>query len=86
MTESQRTENPRVDAAPFAEEFLTVREGAALLRLSEVSIRRYLTQKKLRRFKVGGRTLLMRSDVLGLVRRGVAGTICTILVHENHTP
>lgn len=68
MTESSCAENPRVDAAPFGQEFLTVREGAALLRLSEVSIRRYLTLKKLRRFKVGSRTLLMRSDVLGLVR------------------
>jgi hypothetical protein len=68
MTETISRENPRKDAAPFAQEFLTVREGAALLRLSEVSIRRYLTLKKLRRFKVGSRTLLMRSDVLGLVR------------------
>jgi len=46
---------------------LTVREGAALLKLSEASIRRYLTLKKLRRFKVGSRTLLKRGDVLGLV-------------------
>lgn len=68
MTETMRMDNSRADAAPSAEEFLTVREGAALLKLSEVSIRRYLTQKKLRRFKVGGRTLLMRGDVLGLVR------------------
>jgi len=68
MTEPACPENSRASAAPFTEEFLTVRESAALLKLSEVSIRRYLTQKKLRRFKVGSRTLLMRGDVLGLVR------------------
>ena len=70
MTEPMRNgqlENPRRDAPPTAEEFLTVREGAALLKLSEASIRRYLTLKKLRRFKVGSRTLLKRGDVLGLV-------------------
>ncbi len=68
MTETVRTDNSQAGVATFAEEFLTVREGAALLRLSEVSIRRYLTLKKLRPFKVGSRPLLKRGDVLGLVR------------------
>jgi excisionase family DNA binding protein len=68
MTEAPCPDNSRASAEPFAEEFLTVREGAALLRISEGSIRRYLTLKKLRWFKVGSRTLLIRSDVLGLVR------------------
>jgi len=70
MAETSRTdpmENTRQNAAATAEEFLTVRESAALLKLSEASIRRYLTIKRLRRFKVGSRTLLKRGDVLGLV-------------------
>jgi excisionase family DNA binding protein len=50
-----------------AREFLSVTEAAQLLSISEVSIRRYLTQKKLRRFKVGSRTLLDRAAVLALV-------------------
>lgn len=54
-------------------DFITVQEAADMLRLSQISIRRFLTQKKLTRFKVGrskktGRTLLKRSEVLSLVR------------------
>ena len=54
------------------DQMISVKEAAALLRLSEISIRRYLTQKKLRRFKVGPgrgrRTLLSLNQVLGLIR------------------
>jgi excisionase family DNA binding protein len=49
-------------------DFITVREAAGLLKMSEISIRRFLTQKKLKRFKVGARTLLRSSEVLGLIR------------------
>lgn len=49
-------------------EFLSVSQAASILQISEVSIRRYLTLKRLRRFKVGSRTLLKREDVLSLVR------------------
>ena len=49
-------------------EFVSVAEAAELLRVSVVSIRRYLGQKKLKRFKVGARTLLQRNDVMALVR------------------
>lgn len=49
-------------------EFLTCKEVASLLRLSEISVRRLLTQKKLRRYKVGARTLIRRSEALGLIR------------------
>jgi excisionase family DNA binding protein len=49
--------------------YLTVREAADLLRLSEISVRRFLTQQRLRRFKAGSRTLLLRSDVLNLVKK-----------------
>ena len=47
---------------------MTVREAAQLLRLSEISIRRFLTLKKLKRFKAGARTLLLQSEVLGLIK------------------
>ena len=49
-------------------EFINVREAAALLRLSEISIRRLLWKKQLKRFKAGGRTLVKRSQVLSLIR------------------
>lgn len=48
--------------------FLSVQEAAELLRISQVSIRRYLGQGKLKRFKVGARTLLLHDEVLGLIR------------------
>lgn len=48
--------------------FVSVQEAADLLRVSQVSIRRYLGQRKLKRFKVGSRTLLRHSDVMALVR------------------
>lgn len=48
--------------------YVTVSESAEILRLSEISIRRYLTKKILARYKVGGRTLLRRDEVLALVK------------------
>ncbi len=50
---------------------MTVSMAADFLKVSQITLRRYLTQKKLRRFKVGGphgRTLVKRSDVLNLVK------------------
>lgn len=55
-------------ASQSGAEFLSVAQAASILQISEVSIRRYLGQKRLRRFKVGSRTLLRREDVLALVR------------------
>ncbi len=49
--------------------YVDIRQAAELLHISEASVRRYLTQGKLRRFKAGGaRTLLLRSQVLGLIK------------------
>ena len=48
--------------------YITVAEAADFLRLSEISIRRYLTKKILKRYKVGARTLLRRDEVLGLIK------------------
>lgn len=50
------------------QKFLTVRETAAFLKLSEISIRRFLTQRKLKRFKVGSRTLIRLQDAESLIR------------------
>ena len=49
-------------------DFITVKEAAGILKLSEISIRRFLTKRKLKRFKAGARTLVRRSDVLSLIR------------------
>jgi excisionase family DNA binding protein len=49
-------------------DFLTCREVSALLKLSEISIRRLLTEKKLKRYKVGARTLILKSEALSLIR------------------
>jgi excisionase family DNA binding protein len=55
--------NPKVER-----EFVSVLEAARMLCVSEVTVRRFLGQKKLRRYKVGARTLLDRAAVMGLVR------------------
>ena len=50
--------------------FLSVLQAAELLTVSKVSIRRYLGLGKLKKYKVGARTLIRRDDVLSLVREG----------------
>ena len=47
--------------------FLTVQDSAALLHLSPVSIYRWIAQGRLKKYKVGARTLLKKNDVLGLI-------------------
>ncbi|MCU1305232.1 MAG: hypothetical protein JWQ87_5516 [Candidatus Sulfotelmatobacter sp.] len=47
---------------------ISIPTGAEMLSLSEATIRRYLTQKVLRRFKVGNRTLIKVGDLMGLVK------------------
>jgi hypothetical protein len=63
----QRT-RPKADIGPD-EAMINVKEAAAVLKLSEISIRRYLTQKKLKRYKAFGRTLLKESEVRALIKR-----------------
>jgi hypothetical protein len=48
--------------------FVSVKDACDLTCLSEPTIRRKLTRGDLRRFKAGGKTLLLYSDVIGLVR------------------
>jgi predicted transcriptional regulator len=50
------------------EKYLTVRECAEFLRISEATVRYYLTKKMLRRFKVGARTVIRLRDAEALVR------------------
>jgi excisionase family DNA binding protein len=57
-----------VRSAPDAERLISISTGAEMLNLSQVTIRRYLTQKRLRRFKVGSRTLIKVGDLMGLVK------------------
>jgi excisionase family DNA binding protein len=52
-----------------AADFLSIQEAAELLRVSPVTIKRYLWLKKLTRYKVGTRTLLDRQNVLSIVRQ-----------------
>jgi excisionase family DNA binding protein len=48
--------------------FISVKAAAEMLSVSQVSIRRYLGQGRLKRFKFGSRTLLRSQDVMNLVR------------------
>ena len=52
----------------ISRKFLTVGEAAIYTRHSEVSIRRWLTEGKLRRFRCGLRTLVLLSELDALVR------------------
>jgi hypothetical protein len=61
----------RKERAPLIEEtqFLDVPGAMELTTYSEPSIRRLLTQKKLTRYKLGGRTLIDRAELLSLIRK-----------------
>jgi excisionase family DNA binding protein len=67
-TSARKDAEFRHETGAPGDRFVDVRQAAALLHLSDVSIRRFLTQRKLRRYKVGHRTLLDRAEVLGLVQ------------------
>ena len=52
-----------------AGQYISVKQAARVLNISEIGVlRRFLTQKRLRRFKVGSRTILLQSEVLSLIR------------------
>ncbi|HEV2617945.1 MAG TPA: helix-turn-helix domain-containing protein [Candidatus Acidoferrales bacterium] len=63
VSANQRQVDPNI-----IQKYITCRQGAEILKISEISVRRYLTQKKLRRFKVGSRTLILLSEVQSLIR------------------
>ena len=58
-------------------EFLSVEQAAELLCVSKVTIRRYLGLGKLKKFKVGSRTLLQHDDLMSLVREVPATEVTT---------
>jgi len=49
-------------------EYISVDAGAALVGLSAWTLRQYLSQGKLSRFKAGRRTLLDKAEVMALVK------------------
>ena len=52
-------------------EFYTKSELCQLLHISEVTLWRYVTKKKLiREYKMGGKNLYLRSEVLDLIKSG----------------
>jgi len=55
-----------IDAVTL-QQFITCKQAAEILKISEISVRRFLTQRKLTRLKCGSRTLLRLSEVLALV-------------------
>ena len=48
-------------------DMLTTKEAAELVRVSHFTISAWLSQKKLKRYKAGGRTLIARRDLERLV-------------------
>jgi hypothetical protein len=57
-------------AERILEKYLTVAQAADFLCVSEACIRRYLTDKRLRRFKCGARTLVRARDCEALIVEG----------------
>jgi excisionase family DNA binding protein len=55
-------------AVPTSGQYISVKQAARVLNISEIGVRRFLTQKRLRRFKVGSRTLVLHAEVMGLIR------------------
>jgi excisionase family DNA binding protein len=49
-------------------QFITCREAAEIGHMHEVTVRRYLAEKKLTRFKLGRKTLIRREDFMALIR------------------
>jgi excisionase family DNA binding protein len=50
--------------------FLSVAQSAGFLTMGKSSIRRLIAMGKLKKYKVGARTLIRRDDLLALVREG----------------
>jgi excisionase family DNA binding protein len=49
-------------------DYLTITEAASLIRVSHWTLRAWLSSGRCQRYKVGGRTLVRRQDILGLVK------------------
>jgi hypothetical protein len=57
-----------VERRPTDSEYVGITQAAQIIQVSEATIRRFLTQRKLKRFKIGARTIVKRSEVIGLIR------------------
>lgn len=64
-----RKQATAIGSSPVQKRFLSIPEAAELLTVSKATIKHYLGIKKLKKFKVGTRTLLDYDDVLSLVRQ-----------------
>jgi excisionase family DNA binding protein len=61
-------------------DMLTTKEAAELVRVSPWTIAAWLTQKKLKRYKAGGRTLIARRDLERLLNVDEDSTAATVEV------
>lgn len=49
-------------------EFVTCREASEIGHMHEVTVRRYLAEKKLTRYKLGRKTLIRRVEFMALIQ------------------
>lgn len=61
------TNDPANVNATTEPKFITIKQAAAFSTMSDVSIRRFLTRKKLTRYKLGSRTLIRLSELLAMI-------------------
>jgi excisionase family DNA binding protein len=65
---NQRSDRSETDAMLLdGDRLFSVTEAASLLRISPWTVRSWLTQKRIRRTKVGGRTLIRMSELRRVV-------------------
>jgi len=57
------------NAKGITPEFLTLSEASQLLRVSKVTIHSYINRELFTCYKVGGRTLIEKSELLGAVEK-----------------
>lgn len=60
---------PPATAPQDDSDFLTIRDAAALVHVSEATLRRKLTLRQLNRYKFFSRTLLRRSELIAKIRQ-----------------
>ncbi len=63
-----------VKSSDFGEEFLTVAEVAALLKLNQQTVRNWIDQGSLPALKVGRRVRIRRSDLERVLEDGAIGS------------
>jgi excisionase family DNA binding protein len=66
--EDAMVKNKKIFDVSQLSEFVTCREAAQIGHVHEVTVRRYLAEKKLTRFKLGRKTLIRREDFMRLIQ------------------